>query len=114
MGACAVCGRTMDGNAQFCSGCGRLLVSGTTQRGTVYPERLARPRENRMIAGVCAAFALRYGWDLALVRLLFLLVLICGCGLPLLVYLAAWIAIPNAQYALPAEAAGAGPGSMAV
>ena len=113
MGACTVCGRTMDKDAQFCSGCGRLLAPGTTHRVVSYPERLVRPREDRMIAGVCAAFALRYGWDLALVRLAVVLVLLFGCGLPLLIYFAAWIAIPNAQYALPAQA-GPGPGSMAV
>ncbi len=72
--------------------------------------RLVRPREGRMIAGVCAGFAEAYRWDVTIVRLLVVLSVLFA-GLPLLAYLAAWIVMPNAQYALPAQA-GAGPGSM--
>jgi phage shock protein PspC (stress-responsive transcriptional regulator) len=66
-----------------------------------------------MIAGVCAGFALRYGWDVALVRLVLVLALVCGVGTPFLAYLIAWIVMPNGQWALPAQT-GPGPGSMAV
>ncbi len=76
------------------------------------PRRLVRPREGRMIAGVCAGFALAYGWDVAIVRLLVALSILFA-GVPLIAYLVAWVVMPNAQYALPAQT-GAGPGSMAV
>ncbi len=71
-----------------------------------------------MIAGVCAGFALQYGWDVAIVRLVLLLSVLFA-GLPLLAYVIAWIVMPNEAYALPTSAAspsatqtGAGPDSI--
>ena len=96
---CSVCGRTVDAGAQFCSGCGQPLTVYAT-RPTV--DQLYRPREGRMIAGVCAGFALRYGWDLSLTRIVaLLLVLFTGVGA--IAYLVAWIAMPNGSYSLPAQ-----------
>lgn len=77
-----------------------------------------------MIAGVCAGFALRYGWDIVLVRLCVLLAVVFA-GLPIILYLIAWIVMPNEQMALPAYTGaqpgtptgvqtGTGPGSMAM
>jgi phage shock protein PspC (stress-responsive transcriptional regulator) len=55
-----------------------------------------------MIAGVCAGFALRYGWNLNLTRILTaLLVIFTGVGA--IAYLVAWVIIPEAPYALPAK-----------
>jgi phage shock protein C len=54
-----------------------------------------------MIAGVCAGFALHYGWDLSLVRVVTALMIVLT-GVGLFAYLAAWIIIPEAPYALPA------------
>lgn len=65
-----------------------------------------------MIAGVCIGFAEAYGWDVTIVRLLVVLSVLFA-GLPLVAYLVAWVVMPNAQYALPAQA-GSGPGSMVV
>src|ERR1700733_4811929 len=63
-----------------------------------------RPRNNRIIAGVCAGFALHYGWNLNLVRLLTALVaLFTGVGA--IAYLIAWVIIPEAPYTLPAKSA---------
>ena len=64
-----------------------------------------------MLAGVCAGFAVRYRWDPAMVRLVFLLAVLFGVGTPVLVYLVAWIAMPNEPYALPASTGGV-PGTM--
>jgi phage shock protein PspC (stress-responsive transcriptional regulator) len=58
---------------------------------------LTRPRDNRVIAGVCAGLAQRFGWKPRTVRLLFVL----SCLLPgpqFLVYLALWITMPNRGY----------------
>lgn len=58
---------------------------------------LTRPREGRIIAGVCAGLAQRFGWNVGLVRLLFLL----SCLLPgpqFLIYVVLWVLIPNAPY----------------
>jgi phage shock protein C len=74
--------------------------------------KLMRPRYPRMIAGVCSAFALQYGWDVSLVRILTAVVALLTSGFGGLCYLAAWIIIPEAPYALPpgvAPAAGYAP-----
>lgn len=67
-------------------------------------DRLLRPRHGRVLAGVCAGFGLRYGWDPIVVRLLLVLALLLGVGTPVLVYLIAWIVMPNAPLALPMRA----------
>ena len=59
---------------------------------------LRRPKSGRIIAGVCAGIAERFGWNPNAVRLVALL----SCLLPgpqFLVYLALWILVPeeNAQ-----------------
>lgn len=98
---CTACGRTVEPGAQFCSGCGQALM--VTSYALSRSEALRRPREGRMIAGICAGFALRYGWDVALVRLVLVLAAIFGVGTPFLAYLIAWIVIPNGQLSLPAQ-----------
>ncbi|NUU20527.1 MAG: PspC domain-containing protein [Streptomycetaceae bacterium] len=58
------------------------------------PATLSRPREGRMIAGVCAGIARRFGWSPKAVRIGFVL----SCLLPgpqFLVYLAMWIIVPQ-------------------
>jgi phage shock protein PspC (stress-responsive transcriptional regulator) len=55
---------------------------------------LTRPQEGRIIAGVCAGLAQRYGWSVFVVRLLFLLSLVLP-GSQVIVYLILWILMPN-------------------
>ena len=55
---------------------------------------LRRPRTGRVIAGVCAGLAWRFGWNANIVRLLFVL----SCLLPgpqFIAYIVLWIVIPN-------------------
>ena len=57
--------------------------------------RLARPRSNRMIAGVCAGVANYFNTDPTVIRIVFLLLLIPG-GVPgPLVYLVLWAVMPD-------------------
>ena len=106
---CVHCGRRLEAGARFCAGCGAAVngagasTSGAEWAGVVSPPlmRLMRPRQSRMIAGVCAAFALRYGWDLTLVRVLTAAGALLTSGLVLVAYLVAWVAIPEVPYALP-------------
>ncbi len=99
---CTGCGTMVNTEARFCSSCGRaLLISQPPPPRRVI--QLVRPREGRMIAGVCAGFAQRYGWDLVIVRLVVLLSVLFA-GVPLIAYLIAWVVMPNEQYALPAQA----------
>jgi phage shock protein PspC (stress-responsive transcriptional regulator) len=55
---------------------------------------LVRPQSRKMIAGVCAGLADRYGWKTGTVRLLFVL----SCLLPgpqFVVYLVLWVIMPK-------------------
>ncbi|MGN6221273.1 MAG: PspC domain-containing protein [Microbacterium sp.] len=55
---------------------------------------LMRPRQGRLIAGVCAAVANRFGWSVTLVRILTAIAVIFF-GLSLWAYIILWILIPN-------------------
>ena len=55
---------------------------------------LSRPRNGRVIAGVCAALGNRFGMSPFLVRVIFLVSLLLP-GPQFLIYLAGWILIPD-------------------
>ncbi|WP_108492739.1 PspC domain-containing protein [Promicromonospora sp. AC04] len=57
-------------------------------------QTLSRPRQGRMIAGVCAGIARRFGWNPTIVRV----VAVASIFIPgpqVLAYLIGWVAIPN-------------------
>ncbi|MCG5469826.1 PspC domain-containing protein [Micromonospora sp. LAH09] len=56
--------------------------------------KLVRPREGRMLAGVCAGLGRRFGMSAGMVRLLFLLSLLLP-GTQVIVYLVLWFLMPN-------------------
>ena len=57
-------------------------------------KKLLRPRDGRMIAGVCAGIARYFGIDATLVRLLWAIaVALLGTGI--LAYLICWLVIPQ-------------------
>jgi len=61
----------------------------------VNKSRLTRSND-RVIAGVCAGLAEWLGWDIALVRLLYLLVTIFSAGFPgIIAYAILWIVMPE-------------------
>jgi phage shock protein C len=98
---CSRCGKQLDPSSRFCPGCGVA-----TPTAEVPPPRptgqMVRPRNNRMIGGVCAAFALHYGWDITVTRVITAL-LIVFTGVGALAYIAAWVIIPEEPYALPTK-----------
>ncbi len=55
--------------------------------------RLYRSRRDRMLAGVCGGIAEYLGIDAVLVRLITLLLVFAGVGIP--AYIVAWIIIPE-------------------
>ena len=57
-------------------------------------KQLIRPREGRMVAGVCAGLGDYFGVDANLVRLIFAAVSVFG-GAGVLVYLVAWLVVPE-------------------
>ena len=57
---------------------------------------LTRSTTDRMIAGVCAGIAHRFGWSVNGTRLVFVLVSILSAAFPgILVYLVLWILLPS-------------------
>ncbi|THA69297.1 PspC domain-containing protein [Streptomyces sp. A0958] len=57
---------------------------------------LARPRDGRMLGGVCAALARRFGTSARTMRIIFVL----SCLLPgpqFLLYLALWVLLPQEE-----------------
>lgn len=110
--ACSGCGEQVVTGARFCSVCGTGVAQAPlapppppmAQHGLArIVDGMYRPREGRMVAGVCAGVALRYGWDPTLVRVVLVLSALLGVGVPVLAYLVAWVVMPNGQFALPAQ-----------
>lgn len=56
---------------------------------------LMRPRDGRVLGGVCAGLGRRFGLDPWVARLLFVLVLMLLPGSQLLIYPVLWILMPN-------------------
>jgi phage shock protein PspC (stress-responsive transcriptional regulator) len=65
-------------------------------------EQFVRPRRGRVVAGVCAAIADRYGSSRTGVRVLFVASLLLP-GPQILVYLFGWAVFPKEPHRLPAR-----------
>lgn len=66
----------------------------TTPQNINKNRRLQRSRDNRWVAGVLGGFADYFGWNANVLRLLFFISFILP-GSQLLLYLIAWIIMPN-------------------
>jgi phage shock protein C len=66
---------------------------------------LVRPRDGRVLAGVCAGLGQRFGIEPWLARLLFVLVLLVIPGSQLLIYPVLWILMPNEEIDSPSDLA---------
>ncbi len=95
---CSQCGNQLHQSSRFCPACG-AAVSSTAPPPGYSPNtgQLTRPLTGRIIGGVCAAFALRYGWDVTLTRVITAFLILCTC-VGALIYIAAWIIIPSESY----------------
>ncbi|MGH8039440.1 MAG: PspC domain-containing protein [Stenotrophomonas sp.] len=63
---------------------------------TTAPRTLSRSINDRMIAGVMGGIAHRFGWNVTLLRILFVVVSLASAAFPgILVYLVLWLLIPN-------------------
>ena len=57
---------------------------------------LHRSRTDKLLAGVCAGLADWLGWDVTLVRILYVLVSIFSAAFPgIIVYLILWVVMPK-------------------
>ena len=60
---------------------------------------LVRPREGRVVGGVCAGLGRRFGIEPWLARILFVVILMLIPGSQILVYPILWILMPSEQAA---------------
>ena len=58
-------------------------------------KRLVRARKGRLLAGVCSGIAEYVGIDVTVIRLIFVALGVVTFGVGVLIYLAAWIVIPE-------------------
>jgi phage shock protein PspC (stress-responsive transcriptional regulator) len=66
-------------------------------RASLASQGLIRPREDRVLGGVCAGLGRRFGLTPWVARLLFVLVLMVIPGSQLLVYPVLWILMPGEE-----------------
>ncbi|WP_321474864.1 PspC domain-containing protein [uncultured Paludibaculum sp.] len=94
---CTQCGTEMNDQARFCGQCGKSAggPAASAAPPPFQPQRpLSRDMANKKIAGVCAGLARHFGWDVTLVRVVFLgCFVVHGCGL--LAYIIGWICMPR-------------------
>jgi phage shock protein PspC (stress-responsive transcriptional regulator) len=60
---------------------------------------LIRPREGRVLGGVCAGLGRRFGLDPWIARLLFVLILFVIPGSQILIYPLLWVLMPSEENA---------------
>ena len=65
-----------------------------TARQTGRMSTLQRPKSGRVIAGVCAAIARRFGWSVTLVRVLTVASILIP-GPQVIIYLVLWVLFPK-------------------
>ena len=101
---CPNCQKEIADHSNFCYSCGaRLAATPSGTAASVAPaKRLTRSSTDKKIAGVCGGLADYFDIDPTLIRVLWLLLLLCG-GTGLLAYLILWIALPIAPARLPAS-----------
>ena len=58
-------------------------------------KRLMRPKDGRMVAGVCAGLGQFFGIDANIVRIALALLTVFSGGAAALVYLVAWVIVPE-------------------
>lgn len=100
---CPSCQKEIADHSNFCYSCGARL--GSAAPGVAPPaapvKRLTRSSIDKKIAGVCGGLAEYFDLDPTLVRVVWLLLVLCG-GTGVLAYLILWIALPVAPARLSA------------
>jgi phage shock protein C len=65
------------------------------------PKRLTRSRNDKWLAGVCGGLAEYCGVDVKIIRVVTVALVLFGLGTTLLVYLAAWLLMPQEDVTYP-------------
>lgn len=72
-----------------------ICIFSVVQQMNMTTNRLTRSG-NKVIAGVCAGIADYFGWDPALIRVLYVLISVFSAAFPgILVYIILWIVMPE-------------------
>jgi phage shock protein C len=104
---CNSCQRNIADGSRFCYNCGaRQVVTGAPDVASVTggPKKLMRSSADKKLGGVCAGLAEYFDMDVTLVRVLWLLVVLCG-GTGILLYIILWIVLPLAPVNVVAQSA---------
>ena len=101
---CSRCGKALPEGTHSCPECGQA-VGGTAAGANAVPppaaqRRLMRPRAGRMVAGVCQGVSQFYGWDVTVVRVVFVLLTFFSL-IGLIGYVVLWLTAPEEPYGLP-------------
>lgn len=93
---CPWCAEWIRAEAVKCRFCGSTLARTSLDFVT---DAWLRPRDGRVLAGVCAGLAEQFGISVTIVRLAFVLGTLVSGGVFLLMYLGLWLAMPDADRA---------------
>lgn len=112
---CSNCQKEIAASSNYCYYCGAKQTPAATPgaapqpASAAPPKRLMRSVSDRKIAGVCAGLAEYFDLDVTIIRVVWLLLLLCA-GTGLLAYIIMWIVVPLAPESLasPAVATPAG------
>ncbi len=58
-------------------------------------KRLTRSMSDRWLAGVCSGIANYFGWDVAILRLVYLVLTLCTAFSGIIIYIILWIYMPE-------------------
>ena len=60
-----------------------------------YKKRLTRSTTDKWLAGVCGGIAENFGWDVAILRIVYVVLTTCTAFCGVLVYILLWICMPK-------------------
>lgn len=95
---CPKCQKEMPEGSRYCSNCGTQLTGQAVPPAATYAapaKRLMRSSRDKKLGGVCAGLADYFDLDPTIVRIVWLLAILCA-GTGFLVYIVLWIALPLA------------------
>ena len=72
-------------------------------RDSLRRQGLVRPREGRILGGVCAGLARRFGISAGIARLLFVVILLVLPGSQILIYPLLWFLMPEETVGYPSS-----------
>lgn len=96
---CSNCQREIAASSNYCYFCGAKQMPASAAApapapGSALPvKKLTRSVTDRRIAGVCGGLAEYFDLDATLIRVVWLLLVLCG-GTGLLAYIIMWIVVP--------------------